>query len=119
MNVIIPKNNNEVVFKKPHFKNDFRAQVLVHGAFHYHCEKCRKIFRMWLEEGVEGANKKQPCPFIIACPECGGKASHAFWHMDIHLDELTPLWKNAMFFALDKSGNERACGKPSVFIGKE
>lgn len=119
MNVRIPKNKDEIIFKKPHYRNDFREEVLVHGAFHYQCEKCRHIFRMWLEDGVEGNNKKQPSPFIIPCPECGGESSHVFWHTDIHLDELTPLWKDAHFFAFDKSGKDNACGKPSIYIGKE
>lgn len=82
MNVIIPKNTDEIVFKKPHYRNDFRSEVLVHGAFHYQCKKCRRIFRMWLEDGVESDNKKQPCPFIIPCPECGGESSHISWHTE-------------------------------------
>lgn len=74
---------------------------------------------MWLEDGVEDDNKKQPCPFIIRCPECGGMAQHVMWHMDIVLDELTPLTKGMKFFAFDKSGKEYACGEPSIYIGKD
>lgn len=113
MKVRIPKTI------KPSYPKDFREKVMVHGAFHYQCEHCRKIFRMWLEDGVEGTNKKQPCPFTITCPDCGGRATHVCWYADIKLDELQPLWKGAHFFALDESRNEYACGKPSLYIGKE
>ena len=118
MNVIIPKDRSNIVFKKPHYRMDYREKVLVHGAFHYQCEHCRHIFRMWLEDGVEGKNKKQPCPFIIRCPECGQMAQHVHWNEDIKLDELQPLWKGAYFFALDKRRDERACGEPSIYVGK-
>lgn len=113
MNVRIPK------IIKPSYPKDFREKVMVHGAFNYQCEHCRKIFRMWLEDGVEGTNKKQPCPFVILCPYCGGMANHINWGSDIKLDELQPLWKGARFFAFDNSKNECACGKPSLYIGKE
>ena len=43
---------------------------------------------------------------------------HFNWNEDIELDELQPLRKGEYFFALDKSKNERACGKPSIYVGK-
>lgn len=104
---------------KASYPKDFRAKVLVHGAFHYQCEHCRKIFSMWLEDGVEGPNKKQPCPFIITCPDCGGRARHISWSSDIELDILQPLWQGAYFFAFDNSKNGYACGKPSLYLGNK
>lgn len=118
MNVIIPKDEINTILKKPHYRKDHREKVYVHGALHYHCGHCRRIFRMWLEDGVEGENKKQPCPFVIRCPECGSNAQHVNWYSDIELDELQPLWKDAYFFALDKSKDEWACGIPSIYVGK-
>lgn len=82
---------------------------MAHGAMHYECEACGKEWLMWLEEGVEGKNKMQPCPFIIRC-KCGGLAKHVAWNFDIHLDELRPINEKVMnYFALDKDGD---CAKP-------
>lgn len=117
MNAILPKDRKDANFKKPYLREDHRDKVMVHGAFHYQCERCRHQFRMWLEDGVEGENKKQPCPFIIRCPECGGTAQHVAWHTDLKLDELQPLAKGMKFFAFDNSGKHDACGKASIFVG--
>lgn len=42
--------------------------ITLHGYFVYRCEECDKEFRMWLQEGCEGPNKKQAVPFLFVAP---------------------------------------------------
>lgn len=80
-------------------------KVLVHGSMHYKCEKCGDIFKMYLQEGVEGPGKIQPCPFTIV-HTCEGLASHVMWNLDEYF-KPRQLKSNENYFAL----GER-CGKP-------
>ena len=95
------------------FGND--TKILVHGAMQYRCEKCGKEWRMWLEVGVEGENKKMPCPFSIRC-KCGGLAQHINWQDDIWLPKPIPLEEKMSYFQLDRKGlnnhDSNACGIP-------
>lgn len=81
--------------------------ILVHGVFLYRCEKCGAIEPMYLEQGVEGPNKKQPCPYAIRCISCD---SNNMVHVMFGLDNFfmpRALEDNESYFAL---GNEH--GKP-------
>ncbi|MDU5211420.1 MAG: hypothetical protein E6441_17380 [Clostridium sp.] len=84
-----------------------KNKVLVHGVFLYKCEKCGCMEPMYLEKGVEGKNKEQPCPFTIRCPKCGElEMIHVMWGAD-NFFEPRELCENESYFAL----GER-CGKP-------
>lgn len=92
---------------------------MLHGAMHYQCKDCGLRWRMWLEVGVEGKDKKQPCPFSIPC-ECGGVAQHVDWQKDHFLSAPRPAYPGMNYFALDRGGKkEMACGKPMVYVGDE
>lgn len=72
-------------------------QILVHGRMLYRCTNCGEIIPMYLEEGVEGKDKKVPCPFIINCPECGGEMMHSFWSMDSYFEPRALLPEESYF----------------------
>ncbi|ELC8411545.1 hypothetical protein [Clostridium perfringens] len=93
-----------------------KNKILVHGAFMYKCGKCGHMELMYLETGVEGENKKQPCPFIIRCPKCNELAmQHVLWRMD-NFFESRELCKNESYFTLNKKGD---CAKPVFNIEEE
>lgn len=108
---------------KVRFENLYRKTTvapIVHGKMKYHCNNCGESWAMYLEIGVEdnGKNGKphQPCPFCIPC-ECGGFA------VDISGYHPLPLNRNLLpgmkYFAYDQSKKENACGKMSIYMGKE
>lgn len=89
-----------------------KNEILVHGVMMYKCEQCGKLEPMYLEKGVEGADKEIPCPFTICCPKCAGWMNHVLWRMDTYFAPR-PLEDNESYFAKDiKYG----CGKP-IFRG--
>lgn len=88
-------------------------EVLVHGAMLYQCECCGRVFRMWLEKGLEDRKQDEinpgshkPVPFCIDCL-CGGLAKHIAWQNDIHLDEYRLLKENENYF---ENSPESNCG---------
>ncbi len=90
---------------------------MVHGAMVYCCNKCKAVWYMWLEIGVEdhGGNGRphQPCPFVICC-DCGGNAQDVSGYVPCR--EVFQLdVDGARYFAYDHSGSERACGRPRVY----
>lgn len=76
-------------------------EIMVHYAMHYKCDACGKIFRFWLEKGLEDKNYTgklhKPVPFGIACL-CGGTATHFAWQSDIRLDDYRPLTEYENYF---------------------
>ena len=92
-------------------------EVLVHGAMNYKCEDCGKIFRMWLEKGLEDKiqdaiypDKHKPVPFTIGCL-CGGLAQHTAWHEDIELGTYRPLGDGMSYF---ENTDYCDCGRPHL-----
>lgn len=92
-------------------------EVLVHGAMNYKCEDCGKIFRMWLEKGLEdkmqdaiNPEKHKPVPFTIGCL-CGGLAQHTAWHEDIELGVYRPLGDGMSYF---ENTDDCDCGRPHI-----
>lgn len=85
-------------------------KVLVHGSMHYKCDKCGEMFTMYLQNGVEGPGKIQPCPFAIV-HTCGGLASHVVWDLDEYF-KPRQLKSNESYFALGEK-----CGKPILKVG--
>ena len=108
---------------KVHFENLYRKTTvapIVHGKMKYHCNNCGESWAMYLEIGVEdnGKNGKphQPCPFCIPC-KCGGFAVDISGYIPLPLNRnLLPGMK---YFAYDQSKKENACGKMSIYMGKE
>lgn len=88
---------------------------IIHGGMKYRCSKCGSSWFMNLEIGVEdrGRNGRphQPCPFIISC-ECGGTAHDVSGYIP---HKSRPIEPGMRYFAYDNSGNEMACGIPSVY----
>lgn len=78
-------------------------------AMYYRCNSCEKMWKMWLQTGLEehGENHK-PVPFSIRC-KCGGMAAHYDWHLDIHLEEPIPITKRMNYFA---NRPDYTCGVP-------
>lgn len=90
-------------------KIENKKEVLVHGSMVYKCENCGELETMYLEKGVEGPNKVQPCPFIICCPKCESLSmNHVMWSLDTFFPPR-PIICNESYFALDLEHN---CGKP-------
>ena len=84
--------------------NLIEREILVHSAMHYRCDSCGKVFRFWIEKGLEdrkqdilNAENHKPVPFCIGCL-CGGTAQHFMWHNDIYLDDYRPLEENENYF---------------------
>lgn len=82
----------------------------VWGSMIYRCGSCEHERRMYLEVGVEGppGQKEMPCPFCIACPNCGQlDMVHDDWHKD---EQFKPreIQKGESYFRLDKKAG---CGR--------
>ena len=79
-------------------------------AMNYECRDCGKVWRMWLQTGLEehGENHK-PVPFAIGCKHCNGVAYHINWHEDIELDEPIDITDDMDYFA---NVSDCDCGKP-------
>ncbi len=78
--------------------------IFVHGMMKYRCGECGRVFKMWLESGVEDKwqdklhpELHKPAPFTIGCL-CGGTASHIDWHEDTYLPGYRPLANNMNYF---------------------
>lgn len=91
--------------------------ILVHGGMKYRCEDCGESWFMCLEIGVEDFGKNgrqhQPSPFIIRC-DCGGCAYDISGYLP--LPSIRPLIKGMKYFAYDNSGDDLACGQPSIWV---
>ena len=89
--------------------------VLIHKMMNYQCRDCKKVFRMFLEKGLEDKNftgeQHKPVPFTIRC-QCGGIANHVNWQDDIRFSDYEPLGENMNYFANVKGYD---CGIP-VFV---
>ncbi len=92
-----------------------KRKILIHMAMYYQCECCNKVYRFWLEKGLE--DKKQdavfpeshkPVPYIIPCL-CGREARHIAWNEDITLNDYMPLSENMNYFENVEDSN---CGRP-------
>ncbi len=83
--------------------------ITFHGYFVYSCDACGAEFKMWLQQGVEGPEKKQPAPFFIRCPHCGGSSRHFDWTKARFFQPFqVPLLPGTNYFALDeKLGHAR------------
>ena len=53
-----------------------KKKIYVHGYMVYRCEKCKSVFRMWCEKGIEEGGK--PSPMVIS-HTCGGFAINISW----------------------------------------
>ena len=97
-----------------------KTPPIIHGGMKYRCKDCGKSWFMDLEIGVEDHGKNgrphQPSPFIIRC-DCGGLAQDISGYLP--LPNLRPLFPDARYFAYDHSGDERACGIPSIYVEAE
>jgi hypothetical protein len=75
--------------------------VMAHGAMHYQCKECGRMFRMWLEKGVEDCLtpdiERKPAPFTMGCL-CGGEAHHIAWTSDIQFDSYRPITETMDYF---------------------
>lgn len=102
-------------------KRYLKELPIVWGYFMYKCNRCGRTWRMQLEIGVEdhGENGRssQPSPFIITC-ECGGLAQDDSFHITRY-DAPRPAAENSRYFAYDDSGNDRACGIPSIYCKRK
>ncbi len=102
--------------RQDHTAEKPRAASLItfHGYFVYQCDDCHKEFKMWLQQGVEGPGKKQPAPFFIRCPYCGGSSRHFDWtKAKFYQPFQVPLLPGTNYFALDeKLGHARAVFVP-------
>lgn len=90
-----PKNIEEIPLER---------EILVHGAMHYKCKDCGRVFRMWLEKGLEDKiqdaeypGKHKPVPFTIGCL-CGGLMEHVAWHSDIHIPRYMSIRSRMNYF---------------------
>lgn len=94
---------------------------LVYGFIMYECEKCGKKFRMALECGVEDHGEHgrphQPCPFVIL-HDCGGYAKDCTFRVE-RFRNPSPASPNTRYFAYDRSGRDRACGIPAIYLKQE
>lgn len=65
----------KAMFKRRNIETEpLNRKIMVHSAMHYKCEVCGRVFRFWLEKGLE--DKKQdrinpenhkPVPFCTGC----------------------------------------------------
>lgn len=103
------ENSVETVQENPEELED----ILVHGYFVYECEACGKVYKMWLEKGLEDTvqdkafpENHKPVPFIIGC-ECGGACKHILWGIgdDTRYEYLK---KGESYFS---NSEENDCGK--------
>ena len=111
---------NKPVQKQNNLKNTHLSKdgVLVHGFFLYECEKCRAVYEMYLEKGLEDSvqdqqypDKHKPVPFCIGCRVCNqGFAFHVMWGIG-DSSEYEPLPEGASYF---KNTPKEDCGKPVI-----
>lgn len=90
-------------------------EVLVHTAMYYQCVCCGRIYRFWLEKGLEdrmqdaidpGGHK--PVPYCVGCL-CGGTARHVAWEKDVRLDKYELLGEDMNYF---ENSEDSDCGIP-------
>lgn len=91
----------------------------VHGYFIYECERCGRIYQMYLDKGLEDRvsdtiypDKHKPVPFTILCNECAklaetlerndlyGICKHIMWGIG-DSDNYTELPEGASYFKND------------------
>lgn len=96
-------------------KEPLSREILIHAAMHYQCDCCEKIFRFWLEKGLEDRKQDRirpdnhkPVPFSISCL-CGGTAQHIAWNKDIYLNAYMQLGENMNYF---ENTEDDECGIP-------
>lgn len=101
-----------------HNKRDIETEplsrdILVHMAMHYKCEECGRVFKFWLEKGLEDRKQDEinpeshkPVPFAIQCL-CGGTAKHFAWNQDINLTDYRLLGENENYF---ENKEDEDCG---------
>lgn len=112
-------NEEKLKFYKPKAieTEPLKREVLVHGAMNYVCQDCGRVFKMWLEKGLEDKiqdaeypKKHKPVPFAIGCL-CGGTAQHIAWHEDVDLSGYRPIGDNMSYF---ENLEDRGCGIPHL-----
>lgn len=98
-------------------KEPLQREIMVHLSMFYQCDCCRKIFRFWLEKGLEDKRqdlkepeRHKPVPYCTACL-CGGTLQHSFWNMDVQLDDYRRLKENENYF---ENEPESSCGIPHI-----
>lgn len=94
-----------------------QRKIMVHMFMHYRCDCCGRIFRFYLEKGLEDKmqdeiepDKHKPVPFCVPCL-CGGTLEHVYWNHDIHFNGYHPIKDQMNYF---ENTEEHDCGIPHI-----